>query len=223
MKKIMLLAFVLMGQLLTAQNVTRTLGDFNIIRVFDRINVTLVASNENKIEIKGSRAGDVEIVTKNNELKIRMKLTKLLQGETLDATVYYKKITQVEASEGSYVGSADTFKGASFMISSKEGSNVKLALNVDKLSSKINSGGEIEVSGSADNHDATITTGGNLKAKGLSTKQTAITISAGGEADVTASDLVDAKTRAGGSIDIFGNPKTVNKKTTAGGNIEVRG
>lgn len=223
MKKIMLLAFILVGQLTFAQNVTNNLGDFTTIRVFDRINVTLVASKENKITISGSRAEDVEVVTKNNELKIRMKLTKLLKGEAVEATVYYKKITQVEASEGSYVGSADTFKNASFSINSKEGANVKLILDVDKLSTKISSGGEIEISGTADNHDALISAGGNLKARNLSTKQTSITVNAGGDADITASDLVDAKTRAGGNIDIYGKPKTVNKKSTAGGTIEVRG
>jgi len=221
MKKLMIIAFVIVSQMLSAQ-ATRDIGDFNTIRVFDRINVTLVAAGENKIEIKGSRADDVEVVTKNNELKIRMKLTKLLQGESIDAIVYYKKISTVEASEGSYVASQDTFKGSSFSINSKEGANVKLALDVDKLATKINSGGEIELSGKAGYHDASITAGGNLKAKGLSTSETDITISAGGEADITASKKVDAKTKAGGTIDIYGNPKTVNKKTTLGGSIELR-
>lgn len=223
MKKIMVFAFVLVCQMVFAQDVTKNLGDFTALSVFDRINVTLVKSNENKIVVTGSRANDVEIVTKNNELKVRMKLTKLLQGEDVSATIYYKAINRVDVSEGAYVGSSDTFKTSEFTVSSKEGANVKLALDVQKLNSKMHSGGEIELSGKAKNHDVSITSGGKLKAKNLNTHQTTITISAGGEADITASDLVDAKTRAGGTIDIYGNPKTVNKKTTAGGSIEVRG
>ena len=218
----MLFAFVLVGQLVLAQDVTKNLVDFTALSVFDQINVTLVKSNENKIVVTGSRANDVEIVTKNNELKVRMKLTKLLKGEDVSATIYYKTINRVDVSEGSYVGSADTFKSGEFSVSAKEGANVKLALDVQKLTSKAHSGGEIELSGKAANNDVTITSGGKLKAKNLATKQTNVTINAGGEADITASDLVDAKTRAGGTIDIYGKPKTVNKKTTAGGTIEVR-
>ena len=35
-----------------------------------------------------------------------------------------------------------------------------------------------------------------------------------------ATDLVDAKTRAGGEIKIFGKPKQINEKKIAGGTIE---
>ena len=56
--------------------------------------------------------------------------------------------------------------------------------------------------------------------KNLITKQTTITGNAGGEADVYATDLVDAKVRAGGTILIYGKPKQINQKVVAGGSIE---
>lgn len=222
MKKMMLVAFVVLSQMLSAQEVSKNLGDFTELKVFDRINVTLVKASENKIVVNGSRANDVEVVTKNNELKVRMKLTKLLQGEDVSATIYYKTINKIEASEGSYVGSSDTFKGGNFDVNAKEGANIKLALDVKTASSRAHSGGIVEFTGKANNHDITITSGGIVKARGLETSTTNVTISAGGEAEVKASQLVDAKTRAGGTVDIYGNPKTVNKKTTAGGTIEER-
>lgn len=220
MKKLILITVLALGQTITAQ-VTRNLGDFSTVRVFDRISVTLVKSSENKIVINGSRAEDVEVVAKNNELKIRMRLTKLLKGEDINATLYYKSIDQVEANEGSFVSSADTFNVTAFQVNVKEGAHVKLSLDVQKLKSKASSGGISELSGKASNHSATINAGGELKAKSLITSQTDVTISAGGEADVYATDFVDAKTRAGGNIDIYGGPKQVNKKTAVGGTIEV--
>jgi len=220
MKKVILIAFLGISQFMAAQ-VTKNLGDFSTVRVFDKINVTLVKGTENKIVLKGEGAGDVEVVTKNNDLKIRMKLTKILQGENIDATVYYKSVDVVEASEGAYVGSSDTFKSTAFEVNAKEGSTIKLNFEVQKLKSKAASGGILELTGSADNHAATVTSGGILKAKSLETKQTTVGITAGGEADVYASDFVDAKTTAGGTIDVFGSPKQVNQKTAAGGKINV--
>jgi hypothetical protein len=222
MKKVILVACLFVLHSVSAQ-VTKTLGDFSTVKVFDKISVKLVKSNENKIVITGSRAEDVELVTKNNDLKIRMKFSKLLQGEEVTATLYYKFIDDVEASEGAYISSEDTFKVTSMTLNSKEGAHIKLNLDVQKVNAKLHTGGIIELSGKASGQDVTITSGGILKAKNLATSQTEVSVNAGGEADVNASELVDAKIRAGGNIDIFGNPKQVNKKTTAGGSIEIRG
>jgi hypothetical protein len=221
MKKIILLAFIGFSQLISAQ-VTKNLGDFTAVRVFDQINVTLVKSNQNKIEIRGEKAGDVEVVTKNNDLKIRMKLTKMLQGEDVEATLYYTgNINTVEASEGAFISSADTFKGTAFDINAKEGATVKLNLEVSKLNSVAGSGGILELTGTATNHDVVLKSGAILKGRNLETKQTVIAINAGGEAAVYATELVEAKTRAGGDIDVYGNPKQVNENKTAGGKVNI--
>lgn len=222
MKKSILIAVLLLFQMVSAQDITKEIGDFNAVRIFDKIDALLVKGSENKIVIKGSRAQEVEVVNKNGELKVRMKLTKLLKGDDVSVTIYYKAIDRVEASEGARVSSQDTFKSVAFELNAKEGSEIKLKLDVQKLKSKANSGGILNITGTAVNHDVLITSGGILKGRDLDTKQTTITVNAGGEADITASDLVDAKTRAGGDINIYGNPAQVNQKTTAGGRINVK-
>jgi len=221
MKKILLVAFLMLSQINFAQEkLTKNLGDFDAVRVFDRISVQLVPANENKIEITGDRRDDVEIVNKNGDLKIRMKLKKLLKGEDITAILYFKnEIETIEASEGSYVSSEATFKAIDFSINAKEGAEIKINLDAQKLAVKATSGGIVKLKGSANNQDIVINSGGIVDAKDLETSQTTVAINAGGEADVKASELVDAKTRAGGDITIYGSPKKINKKTFAGGNI----
>ncbi|MBA9073348.1 hypothetical protein GGR22_001474 [Flavobacterium gossypii] len=221
MKKILLVAFLMLTQINFAQEkLTKNLGDFDAVRVFDRISVQLVPANENKIEITGDRRDDVEIVNKNGDLKIRMKLKKLLKGEDITAILYFKnEIETIEASEGSYVSSEATFKAIDFSVNAKEGAEIKINLDAQKLAVKATSGGIVKLKGSANNQDIVINSGGIVDAKDLETSQTTVAINAGGEADVKASELVDAKTRAGGDITIYGSPKKINKKTFAGGNI----
>ena len=202
--------------------ITKNLGDFSNVRVFDQLTVLLVKANENKIVISGYDSEDVEIVNKGNDLKIRMKFTKMLQGDDISITLYYKNIDQIEASEGSFVSSQDTFKGIAFELNAKEGSQIKVNLDVDKLKAKVNSGAEIHVKGNAKNQDISITSGGKFFARDLTTAQTSVKISAGGEAEVFATDFVDAITTAGGIIDVYGSPKQVNQKNTAGGDINIR-
>lgn len=221
MQKIIIIAVLLFSQLGFCQDtVTKNPGDFNKITVFDQIDVLLIPASENKIILNGAGSQEIELVNKNGELKVKMPISKMLKGDNISATVYYKNIDAVEANEGSRISSEAIFKAINFEIIAKEGSEVQLILDADRVSLKASSGSKINLSGYTANQDITLTSGAILDAKDLSTKQTIITVNFGGEAAVFATDFVDAKVRAGGNITIFGKPKQINKKTFAGGSIE---
>ena len=220
MQKVVVVVVVFLSQLGFSQNsVTKKLGDFTKVTSFDQIDVLLVPSNENKIILSGEGANEVELVTKNDELKIRMPLTKLLKGESISATVYYKNIDAVEANEGSRIASEATFNAINFDIIAKEGSEIKLKLDVERVSIKVTDGSKIDVEGNATNQEVLVNTGGMYEAEKLRSKLVSITVNAGGEAAIFATDFVDAKVRAGGDIVIFGKPKQINQKVIAGGTI----
>ena len=198
----------------------KSVGDFNKVTSFDQIDVLLIPSDENKVVLDGSGSEDVEIVNKNGELKIRMRLSKMLSGDNVSATVYYKNIDAVEANEGSRISCETSFEATSFDIKAKEGSQIKIKVTVDRLAVRIGNGSTVTISGTAKNQDVLINSGGIYEAEKLETNQTVITANAGGDADIYATDLVDAKVRAGGDIRIFGKPKQINQKIIAGGTIK---
>jgi hypothetical protein len=199
----------------------KKVGDFNKVTAFDKIDVNLVASTENKVVLTGANSQEVELVNKNGELKIRMPLTKMLSGDAISATVYYKKLDAVEANEGSRVASKEKIKAINFDIICKEGSEIKLTnLQVDRLQVRTSAGSIVTVKGSVKNQDILSNSGGKYDGQDCITEQTVVTVNAGGMAHVYATDLVDAKTRAGGEIIIYGKPKQINEKKIAGGTIE---
>ncbi|SHI87141.1 head GIN domain-containing protein [Flavobacterium haoranii] len=200
--------------------VEKNLGDFHKVTSFDQIDLQLVKSLENKIIIKGSGSSDVEVVNKNGELKIRMPLTKLLQGDNISATLYYTKLEALEANEGSRIASTDVFSGSHFDIILKEGSEINIELDVDKLTARTSNGSILTLKGRADFTDVLVNSGAKYEADELETKQTTITANAGGIAKVHATAYVNAKVRAGGDIVIFGKPKQIDQKIVAGGSIE---
>lgn len=203
-----------------AQSVTKDLGDFDKITTFDQIDALLVSSDENKIVLNGKNAKDVEIVNKNGELKVRMPIDKLLQGDNISATIYYKRLEAVEANEGSRIAGEGTIEATVFDLLAKEGGEIDLSLDVEKLNAKASQGSKVHLAGKATNQDIVVNSGAEYDAGNLLTQQTAVTSNAGGNADVNASDLVEAKVRAGGNIRIYGRPKQVNEKTFAGGTIK---
>jgi hypothetical protein len=217
-KKVMMIAFVLLAQFTNAQE-TRNLGDFDAVKVFDKINVKLIPATENKIEITGNRAAEVETVNKNGELKIRMPFPKLLAGDDIKVKLYFKRIESIDAGEGSYVSADKTFQQTTMSLNAKEGAEISIDVDVDKVKVRAVSGGIIEIAGKAVNQEVVITSGGILKASELHTSQTAISVAAGGKAEIHATTLVDAKIKAGGSIFIYGKPKQINKEVFIGGTI----
>lgn len=218
MKKIILLSFVFLAQFTFAQT-TIDLGDFDDLKVFDKLNVTLIASNENKVIITGTNQSDVEVVNKNGLLKIRMPLTKTMSGDVIKVTLYFKKIQSIDANEGSTVTCADIFKQTTIDFGTQEGASITAAIDVDKTTIKAYSGGIINLSGKAITQSVSINSGGILKASDLETSQTTVSVSAGGNAEVKASTLVDAKVKAGGTIAIYGKPKEIKQETLFGGSI----
>jgi len=200
--------------------IEKNVGDFTKVTAFDQIDVYLEPSNENKVVIEGKDANEVELVNKNGELKIRMSLTKMLDGDDISVTVYFNELTAVEANEGSRIACGNVIKSNNFEIIAKEGSQIKLLLNVNRLTARTANGSTVSLEGNAKSQEVIVNSGGIYEAKNLKTSQTIITGNAGGEADVFATDFVDAKVRAGGTITIYGKPKQIDQKIIAGGSIE---
>lgn len=218
MKKIVF--SLLLVSSLSFSQIQKQLGEFNKITSFDRIDVLLIPSDENKIILDGKNAEEVELVNKNGELKVRMPITKLLKGDDISATIYFKELDAIEANEGSRIACESTIESNTFDIIAKEGSEIKVKVNVEKLTARITNGSTLTIAGNADNQDLIVNSGANFEGENLKTLQTTITVNAGGEANINASRLVDAKVRAGGNITIYGKPKQINQKTIAGGTIK---
>jgi hypothetical protein len=218
MKKVLIVLFALVTQGTIAQ-VTKNLGDFNEIEVFDKLNVKLIPASENKAVITGNRENEVELVNNNGELKLRMPFPKLLSGDDIFINLYFISIDGISASEGSYVSSESIFKQTIMDLNAREGAEINIKLDAQKVNVKAVTGGIIELSGEAVNQDATIMSGGVLKSRDLNTSQTSIKVYAGGNAEINAKTLVDAKVKAGGSVYIYGKPMQINKETLFGGTI----
>ena len=218
MKKI-IYSLLIVSSMAFAQE-TKNVGDFTKVTSFDQIDVFLIKSVENKVIIAGKEANEVELVNKNAELKIRMPLTKIMSGDNISVTVYYVKITAVEANEGSRIACGDKISSVVFDVIAKEGSEVKLILDVEKLNVRTANGSKVLLEGTADIQDVLVNSGGIYEAEKLESQITTVSCNAGGQADVFVTNLVDAKVRAGGEITIHGKPKQINQKVIAGGTIE---
>ena len=220
MKKIAV-ALMMVGFQLSFAQFTRNVGEFSSLKVYDKITVIIIPSNENKVE-SSTKDGDVETVNKNGELKIRMAPPALLQGNQVSVKVYYKNLNDIQASQGSSVSSNELWKANMLTLTANEGSKINLGIETGKLNVKTNSGGKISVTGKADHQDIIVNSGGKFDGKTLESESATVTSNAGGVAEVFATESVDTKTRAGGVIDVYGDPNDRKYKNVIGGKINFK-
>jgi hypothetical protein len=223
MKNLLVTVFFLATTLIFAQNPkNKNVGDFNEVKVFDLIKVSLVKSDENKVMITGEDVDDVEIIIKNNTLKVRMKFDRSFDGTKTFVAVHYTDLKVIDANEGAIVVGNELITQDSIELRAQEGASIIVGLDVNTVNVRAVSGGIVETRGKANIQDITLNTGGIYEGRDFETKNTTVKVRAAGEAEVNASDSVDARITAGGTIDIYGDPQIVTKKHTFGGSISVK-
>ncbi len=220
MKHIILALLCITGILNAQSPIEKTVGEFKELKAYDLIEIKLVKSTEDKISITGKNAGDVVIVNKNGTLKIRMNLEKSFDGNKTYVTLHYTNIDILDANEGAYIYSDDTFKQFDLKLRAQEGGLIKLNVDNSFLDVKAVTGGIIETHGVTKKQNIVLNTGGIYHGKDVKTEETEVSIVAAGEAYVNASKLVDVKIRVGGDVFIYGNPEKVNESKAIGGRIK---
>ncbi|WP_109302055.1 head GIN domain-containing protein [Aquimarina sp. AU474] len=220
MKKVLILLVFSLVTMAQAQDaITKNIGDFNELKVFDKIRVTLIESTENKVEVMGIKRREVDVVQKGNLLKIRMFLDNLWDNNNTEVIVYYKEINKIDVNEGANVEAKNIISSKSLDLRAQEGGRIKAEIEAGYVFGKAITGGEIELDGNAKEQEVIINSGGQYYAQNLQTNETQVKVSAGGTAEVNAKNYLKANTNAGGTIRIFGNPKQMDTQKLLGGKI----
>lgn len=206
---------------LSAQEKVIDLGSFDELKVYDRIHVILVQSTENKAVISGYKWDDVKVVLENGEVKIRMEIENILEGEEVTVKLHYTdELSLIDANENAKITSENEINSRYLTVRAQEGGEIDITLNTPTLKSKAVTGGVIKIAGEANNQEVIVRTGGNYYGKDLVSDQADVMVFAGGKAFVHVTDFVEANVTAGGTIEIFGDPK-VREDSTLGGSIVI--
>lgn len=223
MNKILTL-FLLISTVSFSQKVTQdNIGNFNEVKVFHGLNVSLEKADQTSIIITGKNSEDVVIKNTNGTLKILMKLTEIFKTSDIKITLYYTdNLSIIDANEGAYIGSDETINRNNIELKVQEGAIIDLDLDVKFLKIRSVTGGQIYTSGIATNQDVDVTTGGSYKGYELKSEHVSVLASSGGVVQVNVSEFLDAKVRFGGTVLYKGNPEEVKSKKIIGGTIKSK-
>jgi hypothetical protein len=195
-------------------------SEFVNLKVYSGIEVKLIPSDENKLLISGADRMDVIAKIKGQTLKIRHSLEHIINPTFTYVELYHTGLMDdITLYQGATLEVDSTYRQTSISLKIQEGASMDFKFEGEKLTSIVNSGGKLFLSGKVTNHQSSVSSGGACEAETFEAEQTKVNVTAGGIAYVYATELLEARVTAGGIIRIYGNPKKMVTKKAIGGKI----
>ena len=228
MKKIIFICAVMLSYITFSQTVvTKNPGDYTTLKVFNGIEVELVKSLDQKIEITGEKSEMVKIKNVNNILKLSLPFSLKPENNSADGKVliklyYNKNIAIVDANEGATITGKD-FNQDKLEVNAQERAFINLTSKVKYLIVRTSTGGIIKLTGSTENQEVDVDLYGIYNGFGMQTTgNSTVKAGTGAKAEILAGKTLSAKVSFGGSIFYKGNPEFVKDKKVIGGIIQKR-
>ena len=217
MKHIIYILLLFTIPVISQVKIDRDLGDFSKVAVYDGINLELVKSDENKVEITGKNTSFVVVKNKNGDLKIRLNLERRFSGDRTKVTLYYKSLYNIISHEGSNIFSKDTIKQADLNLKANTGSTVNIIVALNTLNTTSATGSTVNLSGNVEYHDCSTSTGAEINAEKLTTTETYATSTTGGLIEVSATKELEANSKLGGVINVHKKTDKIVESISLGG------
>ena len=228
MKRIIYICALVFSFNALAQSViTKNLGDFTTLKVYNGIEVELIKSNEHKLEISGEKSEIVKIKNVNNTLKLALPFSLKPENNSADGQVliklyYNKDIAIIDANEGSTITGKDIIQDK-LEVNTQERAFINLVIRVKYLEVRASSGGIIKLSGDTKNQNVDVDLYGIYNGFNLKSEVSSIVkAGTGAKAEILAGEILNAKVSFGGSIFYKGNPEVLKDKKVIGGIIQKR-
>ena len=104
MKNLLLLSLLICSVAFAQEPITKTVGDYHTLKVFNGLHVELKKSSTSKVEIIGAKSEDVVLKNSNGILKIRLQFPDSFTAEDVRIILNYNKPIQVlDANEGAHI------------------------------------------------------------------------------------------------------------------------
>lgn len=221
MNKLYFFIIAFAGSLLFAQAQTKVdIGTVSELHATDKLNVVLVPNDEGYVSIEGELADKVEVTQQDGKLRIKMASGYPLKGANTFVKVYTKDVYSFTVQKGAVVQTEDgTLAADSVLIWANEGGKLDLSVKARRVEVNSTTGSAVTLRGEAESQQIILTFGGSYYGEKLNSEKAMARTNGGGVCDVRASISADVQTRAGGVINVYGNPAEKKQKRLAGGKI----
>lgn len=224
MNKSIFSAFLFFGftAAVSAGEINTTVDAFSTVVVTGNYRINMVESTEEKVTVVNNDVNITDdkilITVAGGTLDIKIKGDTYKERD-MDVTIYYKKVSHIEARRGARITLSNTIKGDVVIFNCSMGGHVKGSVEAGTVKLKISNDGLINLTGTATLAEMEVSTGGTMAVGQLITESASAKVTAGGSITVYATKKLKATVVSGGTISYKGNPESIEQSTKIAGEI----
>ena len=219
-KIIIILFFILPGNLMAQNKVVREIDAFDQVKVSDDLQVEFIKSDKENITIVANGIGYDKIVTESSGRELRVKVkTGVYKDTDVKIEVEYVKLRSIEASNKANVTFREVLTGDELNLKASGGGVINVEVDVSALKASLSNGGRIEISGSADLQEVDANLGSKFNAYELETENGFVKSNTNSEVVVWVKNKLDATAGSKAQLKYRGKPAEVKSSTSLGGKI----
>ncbi|MBX7126640.1 MAG: DUF2807 domain-containing protein [Cyclobacteriaceae bacterium] len=210
-----------------------TTGPFESFKAFGPFKVTLIKSSNPHMEIdyNGINSDDVEILTRNHEVSLKIKTRHYwdwdfedrFDGRYMQVKLYYKELENIEGRAGARIWSEGTLTASHLSIVGKMGAEIELTLDAQQVELEASMGAEVELVGKAERFYVEAKMGTEVKASHLECESVEASASMGADVSVYAAKELDANAGFGAEVRYAGDPMVKHTNTNFGADVRRTG
>ncbi len=214
--------------LFAQRDITRDVGNYDIIKASNGVEVSLVEGKpgEITIEARGVDLEDIETTTSRGVLRLRIRNYAALKEKprwwSVRIEVPVDRLEGVYSSTGAEVTSRLTIKSSSFIAQANTGGQMELTLDVDKLEVRGHTGSDVDLRGQANDLIAIASMGSDVDLFDLEAERVRARSNMGASLKVYALGEATVSANMGASLDVRGNPRYYSVNTGLGGDVSPK-
>lgn len=239
LKTILVLAFILANININAQffkqsikgnkefeDYTRTLSKFDQVSVAGAFEVTLIQSDQSKVEIGVENNLEQYLLTEVKDRKLKIRWQNKIHArpsKTVKINVYYNMdLKKISLAGSGSIEAQQMLKSDHLSLNLAGSGNIKLALHVLSLACDIAGSGTVNLEGETQNFDCSKAGSGDLNSEELWCKILHLESAGSGNADVHVSEELVASLAGSGNIFYKGNPAVNKVKVAGSGEVKMK-
>lgn len=198
----------------------REAGKFSGLRVSSGIDVYLSQTGEESIEVEADENLHEYILTeiKDGVLNVYTDAN-IREAEMKRVYVTMNDIRSLKTSSAGDIIGETPVKTGELELSASSAGDIKIEVYVKEIDANISSSGDVTLTGEADMLNADLSSAGDLNAFGLEVREADVSASSAGDADVSVSERLRARSSSAGDINYRGNPKYVDAHSSSAGGV----
>ncbi len=234
MKSLFTLVLIFSSSILVFAQNRVDLPDFNSVDVFGAVEVELIKSDKNYIEIDYRGISQEDFVADVNSGVLRLKIKNrhyfedwssdhhYNHADYIHVKAYYVELEEIAGQAAAIITSREPLKSKNIYIECSMGSEIDLELIAQKAKIKSSMGGILTLSGKIEYIDVRATMGGELKASHLKSRVANVSATMGAEVRINVDEELEVSSTLGADVKYVGSPALRTISKNLGGEVRNR-